>query len=87
MTQSAEFDALYNSLPIAGESGTVSSFLLGSSLAGKVRVKSGSFGQVQCYAGYISERYAFAVMVNNFSCSRKVVKREIEYLLEHSVLR
>ena len=87
MTQSAEFDTFYNSLPVAGESGTVSSFLLGSSLAGKVRVKSGSFSQVQCYAGYISKRYAFAVMVNNFSCPRKVVKREIEYLLEHSVLR
>ena len=87
MTKSSEFENFYTSLPIAGKSGTVSSFLLGSSLAGNVRLKSGSFGQVQCYVGYLSKKYAFAVMVNNFSCSRKTVLREIEYFLENAILQ
>lgn len=87
MTKSSEFENFYTSLPIAGKSGTVSSFLLGSSLAGNIRLKSGSFGQVQCYVGYLSKKYAFAVMVNNFSCSRKTVLREIEYFLENAILQ
>ena len=86
MSKSKEYDNFYMSLPIAGKSGTVSSFLLGSSLAGGVHLKSGSFGQVQCYAGYLSKKYAFAVMVNNFYCSRRKVLREIEYFLEQAVL-
>ncbi len=85
MATSKAADVFYASLPIAGESGTVSSFLLGSSHSGRARVKSGSFAQVQCYAGYLSKKYAFAVMVNNFSCPRKVVRREIEYWLEQAV--
>lgn len=88
MTKSSEFDNFYASLPIAGKSGTVASFLLGSSLNnGDVRLKSGSFGQVQCYVGYLSKKYAFAVMINNFYCPRKTVLREIEYFLENAILQ
>lgn len=85
MRKSKNFDAFYNSLPIAGESGTIRQFLSGTSLAGSVKAKSGSFDMVQCYAGYMSDKYAFAVLTNNFYCSRREIVREIEKLLTQSI--
>ncbi|MCL2329014.1 MAG: D-alanyl-D-alanine carboxypeptidase/D-alanyl-D-alanine-endopeptidase [Bacteroidetes bacterium] len=73
-----------NSLPVAGESGTVAKFLASTPLKGKARVKSGSFRGVQCYAGYIShneKEYAFCIMVNNFTGARANVVKLIEQLL------
>lgn len=82
MLKSEHRDAFLHSLPVAGKSGTVASFLKGRGHNCEVRVKSGSCSGVQCYAGYIDERYAFAIMVNNFSCSRAMVKAECEQLVE-----
>lgn len=85
-TKSAYSDVFYHSLPLAGQQGTVASFLKKTSLNGKVRLKSGSFKNVQCYAGYITENnkeYAFCVMVNNFVGERKKTVALIEdFLIE-----
>jgi len=78
-------DVFYQSLPIAGEEGTVRSFLKGTSLAGKARIKSGSISNVQAYAGYLEKggkRYAFTLLINNFTGSRAVLKGQIEKLLQ-----
>ena len=74
----------YLSLPLAGKEGTVRSFLKGSALDGKARIKSGSIAKVQAYAGYYEKggkRYAFSVFVNNFTGSRAVLRTQIEQLL------
>ena len=75
----------FNSLPIAGESGTVKNFLKNTRLKGKVYVKSGSLYRTQCYAGYLSDKddkwYAFAILINNYSGPRTNVLNEIEKLL------
>jgi D-alanyl-D-alanine carboxypeptidase/D-alanyl-D-alanine-endopeptidase (penicillin-binding protein 4) len=74
----------YYSLPLAGKEGTVASFLKGTSLEGKARIKSGSITNVQSYSGYIEKgkkRYAFSIIVNNFTGKRADLKREIEKLL------
>ena len=81
-------EAFRLSLPVAGANGTVASFLASTPLKGKVRVKSGSFRNVQCYAGYISKNnkdYAFCIMVNNFIGERKNVVKLIEQLLVNSL--
>ncbi|MDR3706315.1 MAG: D-alanyl-D-alanine carboxypeptidase/D-alanyl-D-alanine-endopeptidase [Paludibacteraceae bacterium] len=73
-----------STLPVAGESGTVRKLLKGTRLEGKVHAKSGSIFDVQCFAGYIdwkNKQYAFAVLVNNYTGSRKSVIEEIEKLL------
>ncbi len=73
-----------NSLPKAGQEGTVRSFLRDTRLSGKVFVKSGSIGGVQCFAGYLIEgnkKYAFSVMVNKFNGSRSQVRAAIEQFL------
>ena len=75
--------AFYQSLPVAGKEGTVASFLKNTSLMGNVRVKSGSIAHVQAYAGYIEKgekRYAFAIIVNNFSGKRAELRKQIERL-------
>ena len=74
----------YESLPVAGVSGTVKYLMGGTPLAGKVHAKSGSMERVQNYCGYIQEGnrwYAFSVMVNNFAGPRSTVKLEISRLL------
>lgn len=79
--------AFKNSLPIAGKSGTVRSFLKNSSLNGNVRCKSGSMTGVRSYAGYISntsgKKFAFAIIVNNADGTNTEVKKKIEELMNH----
>ena len=77
-------NSFFASLPVAGMSGTVASFLSGTGLSGKAYVKSGSMERVQNYGGYIQHRnkwYAFCVMINNFEGDRSTVKKQIGELL------
>lgn len=80
-----EFDGFEASLPVAGESGTLTHFLRGTSAAGKVRAKSGSMKRVRAYAGYLEsrsgQRYAFALLANNFAGNSGDVKRKMEKIL------
>lgn len=83
-TRSQHAQAFYLSLPLAGVEGTVRSFLKGTSLAGKARIKSGSISQVHAYTGYIEKdgrKYAFALLVNNFTGSRAALRLQMEKLL------
>ncbi|MDR1680116.1 MAG: D-alanyl-D-alanine carboxypeptidase/D-alanyl-D-alanine-endopeptidase [Prevotellaceae bacterium] len=83
--RSANREVFIKSLPVAGESGTIKNLLKNTKLQGKVQAKSGSISGVQCYAGYIfwnEKTYAFAVLINNFSGTRKNTVKLIEqYLL------
>lgn len=81
-SQAAE--AFINSIPFAGESGTVSNFLKNSDLKGKLRLKSGSIGNVQCYAGYYysgTKKYTVTIMVNYYTCNRTQLRKMIEKML------
>lgn len=85
MSKSPNWQQFYNSLPAAGKEGTVCGLLRGTVLEGKAKVKSGSISGVQCYSGYImpdsGRRYAFTVMVNDYACSRRDIRKIIEYWL------
>ena len=53
-------------------------------LSSHIVLKSGSMRHVQCFVGYYpadKPRYAFAVLVNNFTCSRASIKDQIGTLL------
>jgi len=75
------FDTFYDSLPVAGRSGTLRSIGGGSSAEGRVVAKSGTISRVRNYAGYVNarsgERYAFALFVNNYSGELWRVKSQI----------
>lgn len=68
--------------PLAGVDGSVKSLLARTSLQGSIALKSGSMGDVQCYAGYYpaqNPKYTVAILVNNFNGTRKELRRNIEY--------
>lgn len=76
--------AFFQSLPKAGQEGTLQNFLRNTKLSGKVVAKSGSIGGVQCFAGYLidgNKKYAFTVMVNKFNGTRPQVRGAIEQFL------
>ena len=82
--QSKVSTGFYDSLPAAGESGTIEWILKNTPLQGKLKAKSGSISRVRCYAGYIdlpNKNYAFAVLVNNFNGRPRDVIKEIEKYL------
>jgi len=81
--QSKNRDVFYQSLPVAGKTGTVASFLRNTPLEGKARLKSGSFSNVQSYSGYVEskgKRYAVSLIINNFTGKRSELKKAIEQL-------
>ena len=76
--------AFINSLPKAGQEGTLKSFMTNTKYNGKIMGKSGSIGGVQCYAGYIidgDKRYAFSIMINKYNGTRAQVRGAIEQFL------
>ncbi len=79
------YSILYNSLPIAGKSGTLKSFGRGTVLEGNLSAKSGSMQRVRSYAGYLDsksgKKLAFTIIVNNYNCTGQEIKKKIEVLL------
>ena len=85
MNKSKNKDAFVESLPVAGETGTLRGFLRNTPLQGNVCAKSGTTSRIKSYAGYMTsakgEPIAFAVIVNNAACKSRQVQTMIEQLL------
>lgn len=72
--------------PLAGQEGTLKSFLKDTALDSYIALKTGSMRGIQCYAGYkLDEDYApthvVVIMINNFKGSRSQVKSLCETML------
>lgn len=85
MTKAKEFQTFYNTLPIAGVSGTLSSVCKNQQGENRVHAKSGTMNRIKSYAGYVEStsgrRIAFAIIVSNFSCTNDVTLSKIEKVL------
>lgn len=85
MKNSSFADIFHQSLPIAGESGTLRYFCKDSQAHGKISAKSGSMSRVRSYAGFINtesgKQLTFAIIINNYSCKSHEAKKLIEKLL------
>jgi D-alanyl-D-alanine carboxypeptidase/D-alanyl-D-alanine-endopeptidase (penicillin-binding protein 4) len=85
MKQSKNYEYFYNSLPIAGKSGTLKTVGVGTAADGNIRAKSGYMTRVRSYAGYCKTKsnrnVGFTIMVNNFNCSPQVIKKKMEKLM------
>jgi D-alanyl-D-alanine carboxypeptidase/D-alanyl-D-alanine-endopeptidase (penicillin-binding protein 4) len=85
MTTSPVFPVFYNSLPLAGISGTMHKWLVGSIGAGRIRAKTGSLGGVRSYAGYVKtisgKKLIFTLIINNYSCRTKILKQRVEDIM------
>ena len=77
--------AYYQTLPIAGVSGTIKSMLKGTAAQGKIHMKSGYISHVRSYAGFVESRsgktLVFAMMSNNYTCSAGRMRRLFERLM------
>jgi D-alanyl-D-alanine carboxypeptidase/D-alanyl-D-alanine-endopeptidase (penicillin-binding protein 4) len=73
MSSSTNANSYKNTLPIAGKTGTAKSLCKVDVGEGRVFAKSGSMQGVKSYAGYIDstsgKKIAFAITVNDFSCT------------------
>jgi len=82
MSTSQNADEFINSLPVAGESGTLRNVCKNQSAHGKMMAKSGTMTRIKSYAGYIKSvnggHYAFALIVNNYSCSSSAMRKKME---------
>jgi len=82
MTISPVFPVFYNSLPLAGISGTMHKWLIGSNGEGRIRAKTGSLGGVRSYAGYVNtlsgKKLIFTLIINNYNCRTKILKQRVE---------
>jgi D-alanyl-D-alanine carboxypeptidase/D-alanyl-D-alanine-endopeptidase (penicillin-binding protein 4) len=83
MSKEKYYSDFYNSLPVAGVSGTLKKVGKGTKLENNMRAKSGSMKRVLCYSGYIKnpetgKEYSFSVMVNNFECSASALLPKLE---------
>ena len=86
MYRGKQWKAWYGSLPVSGKTGTLTSFLDGTPLEGRVHAKSGTITGTKGYAGYIEREdggmWVFAVMVSDCNASSSVLQEAIEnYLL------
>lgn len=82
---SSFFSDFYNSLPIAGETGTMKYMFKKSIAKGKLRAKSGTIDRVKAYAGYVTSvsgrEIVFSMVVNDFSCSSREARAQLEKLM------
>ena len=85
MNQSKNKDLFIKSLPVAGKTGTMRNMGKGTIASGKVRAKSGTMTRIKSYSGYVTTKdkknIAFALIVNNFSCTSFQMKKKIEKIM------
>ncbi len=72
--------------PLAGQEGTVRSFLKDTPLDAYIAMKTGSMRGIQCYAGYkldddFAPTHAVVVIVNDFTCDRTYLRKAIARML------
>lgn len=85
MRTSPYFQAFYESLPLAGLTGTLHRAMKGSAAEGRIHAKTGTIGKVKSFAGYVStvtgRKLIFSLIVNNFDCRVKVMKHKLEEVM------
>jgi serine-type D-Ala-D-Ala carboxypeptidase/endopeptidase (penicillin-binding protein 4) len=85
MAKDKNFKAFYNSLPVAGKSGSLGSLCEGTFAENNLCAKSGYITMARGYAGYVKnkkgEMLCFSLLANNYECSPTEMKRKLEKLL------
>jgi D-alanyl-D-alanine carboxypeptidase/D-alanyl-D-alanine-endopeptidase (penicillin-binding protein 4) len=84
-TESEYFDVFYQSLPIAGKTGTIKHRFKNTNAQGNLRAKTGTLDHVRTYSGYVTSKsnreIAFAILLNNYSCKSSEAKAHLEKLM------
>jgi len=82
MSKQPAFQAFYETLPVAGQSGTLSSVCKNQAAEGKIHAKSGTMKRIKSYAGYATtksgKQVSFALVINNFDSSSEYAVTQME---------
>lgn len=85
MWTSPNKNAFYQSLPIAGVSGSIGNMFKGSRAENNLRAKSGYIDKVRSYSGYTKTATgrvaAFTIIVNNYATTSTAMRNELESVL------
>lgn len=83
--KSPYYSEFYNSMAVAGVSGTLRNMFKNTPAQGQLRAKSGTINRVKAYAGYVTSasgrEIAFSMVANNFSCSSGEARRKLEKIM------
>jgi len=79
------YNAFYNSLPVAGRSGSLAGLCEGTCAENNMHAKSGYITRARGYAGYVKnkkgELLCFSLLANNYECSPTEMKNKLEKIL------
>lgn len=79
------FRYFYESLPLAGLTGTLHKAMKGTVAEGRIRAKTGTISKVKSFAGYVStvsgRKLVFSLLVNDFDGRTKLMKKKLEAVL------
>lgn len=82
---SANFEAYFNSLAIAGQVGTLRNLCKGTAADGNIHGKSGYMTLVRSYTGYVDavngKRYAFTMISNNYAYTPLEMRKKFEDIM------
>lgn len=85
MRTSPYYREFYNSLPVAGLTGTLHRAMKNSAAVGRVRAKTGTINNVKSFAGYVStvngRQLVFSLIVNNYDGRVKQMKQKLESVM------
>jgi len=83
-TKSVNGEKFFGTLPVAGTSGTLSRYCIGTKAQNRLYAKSGSMTRVRAYAGYIlnanGDEIVFCFIANNYSCPNYRMRKIFEDL-------
>jgi D-alanyl-D-alanine carboxypeptidase/D-alanyl-D-alanine-endopeptidase (penicillin-binding protein 4) len=69
---------------LAGKSGTISTLCKGAAGEGRVNAKSGTLKNIKAFSGYVDsksgKKIAFAVTVNNYTCTNLELRKQLEVI-------
>lgn len=90
-TRDSEFPYFYKSIPLAGNSGTMTDILKGTIADGRLHAKSGGLEDVKSYAGYVTDKngemLSFSIIFNSFQgTSAELQKKLVRLMLTISEL-
>jgi D-alanyl-D-alanine carboxypeptidase/D-alanyl-D-alanine-endopeptidase (penicillin-binding protein 4) len=87
MKKSPYFQVFYNSLPLAGVTGTLRNSFKETPAEGNLRAKTGTMSRVKSLAGYLrtetNKTIGFAIIINNYNCTTEELKEKLEHLFIH----
>jgi D-alanyl-D-alanine carboxypeptidase/D-alanyl-D-alanine-endopeptidase (penicillin-binding protein 4) len=82
---SAVYKKFYESLPVAGKSGSLGKLCKGTLAENNIHAKSGYMTRIRSYAGYATSKkgklLCFAIIINNYDCSPAQMKDKLEELM------